>query len=395
MFENPATRILVVPSNASLGNRLIERITGNQITQAEEKTEWKISNKYYTANVHLHRAPWRDVIQALTPGIPAVVVLWEKGEDYEYILGRYTTEWEILNAEVMLAVAVGQKTIDMEAVEDFCSEVGFELVDLGEEIPDASIENIGLNRIMEALQTIMWPTLVMKPQPRTHRSQASIERAKTGTSNLPSFTDNVQDEPLEKKPALEEPTIDQAKAQLEAWLEHDDPWPRSDASKSSGPGEFDDDFANFVSAPARDEKEEEANPKQSAFDTPVLSDPKQDGDKTGTEIDEEDDEGKFDFDFPNDDDYKELLDDEMPSSEEILKTSQRIFGRSFASRESPDGEGEDNDDDPGDFDLGSIMGALQNMKEEIAGISNEEEKRKAAARVALGLVWGLEGGRGL
>ncbi|KAG8847408.1 hypothetical protein FRB91_011809 [Serendipita sp. 411] len=313
----------------------------------------------------------------------------------------------------MLAVAVGQKTIDMEAVEDFCSEVGFELVDLGEEIPDASIEStsphtssrhrsssqistdVGLNRITEALQTIMWPTLVMKSQPRTHRSQASIERAKTGTSNLPSFTDNVQDKPLEKKTALEEPTIDQAKVQLEAWLEHDDPWPRSDASKSSGPGEFDDDFANFVSAPVRDEKEEETNPKQSASDTPVLSDPKQDGDKTGAEIEEEDDEGKFDFDFPNDDDYKELLDEEMPSSEEILKTSQRIFGRSFASRESPDGEGEDNDDDPGDFDLGSIMGALQNMKEEIAGISNEEEKRKAAARVALGLVWGLEGGRGL
>ncbi|KAG8799487.1 hypothetical protein FRC17_007129, partial [Serendipita sp. 399] len=95
----------------------------------------------------------------------------------------------------------------------------------------------------------------------------------------------------------------------------------------------------------------------------------------------------------------ELLDEGMPSTEEILQTSQRIFGRSFASREDPaaGGEGEegDKDEDPGDFDLGSIMGALQNMKEEIAGISNEEEKRKAAARVALGLVWGLEGGRGI
>jgi len=53
-------------------------------------------------------------------------------QDYEYILGRYAAEWEILKAEVMLAVAIGHKPIDTEAADDFCSEVGFEFVDAGD-----------------------------------------------------------------------------------------------------------------------------------------------------------------------------------------------------------------------------------------------------------------------
>ncbi|KAG8830915.1 hypothetical protein FRC17_004065, partial [Serendipita sp. 399] len=295
MFENPATRILVVPSHISLGNQLIERISGNQAIQAEEKAEWNISNKYYTANVHFQRASWRDLVPALSPGIPAVVVLWEKGEDYEYILGRYAAEWEMLHAEVMLAVAVGHKTIDVEAVEDFCSEVGFELVDLGEEIPPLDVENTGLNRVIEALHTIMWPNLVMKSQHRSHKSQASIERAKPSTSNLPQINDNEHPKHhLGTDTAQEEPTIENAKAQLEAWLNQDDPWPRPDAANSSGPQEFDDDFANFVSAPARKEEEQDATNESStpaATTTTTTADrsdtEKVEVDRTGAESDED------------------------------------------------------------------------------------------------------------
>ena len=57
------------------------------------------------------------------------------------------------------------------------------------------------------------------------------------------------------------------------------------------------------------------------------------------------------------------------------------------------------EDDPDDyemapFDLSRVMSALQGMKEEIAGMENEDERRKAAAKVALGLVYGLEAERG-
>ena len=44
------------------------------------------------------------------------------------------------------------------------------------------------------------------------------------------------------------------------------------------------------------------------------------------------------------------------------------------------------------FDLSRVFSALQGMKEEIAGMENEDERRRAAARVALGLVYGLGAG---
>lgn len=57
-------------------------------------------------------------------------------KDHEYILGRYTTEWDRLNAEVKLAVAVGSRSIDFDAIENFCSEVGFEFVEVSDDLAD-------------------------------------------------------------------------------------------------------------------------------------------------------------------------------------------------------------------------------------------------------------------
>ena len=51
---------------------------------------------------------------------------------------------------------------------------------------------------------------------------------------------------------------------------------------------------------------------------------------------------------------------------------------------------DDDDYELGAFDLSRVLGALQGMKEEIAGMQDEDERRRAAARVALGLVYGLQ-----
>ena len=42
------------------------------------------------------------------------------------------------------------------------------------------------------------------------------------------------------------------------------------------------------------------------------------------------------------------------------------------------------------FDLSRVLNALQGMKQEIAGMEDGPEKRRAAAKVALGLVYGLQ-----
>ena len=89
-----------------------------------------------------------------------------------------------------------------------------------------------------------------------------------------------------------------------------------------------------------------------------------------------------------------------PSSESQLKKPIKWLGQ-----DTPDDFElyvldlpEPDEDDPDDyemapFDLSRVMSALQGMKEEIAGMENEDERRKAAAKVALGLVYGLEAER--
>ena len=108
--------------------------------------------------------------------------------------------------------------------------------------------------------------------------------------------------------------------------------------------------------------------------------------------------------------------DGLPSHAEVEETARRLFAGAttldvpgaLPARRSPSPAGwsgfalpEDDDafahpDEDEDeyemraFDLSRVFGALQGMKEEIAGITDEGERRKAAARVALGLVYGLQ-----
>ena len=104
------------------------------------------------------------------------------------------------------------------------------------------------------------------------------------------------------------------------------------------PSGFDDNFSDFVSA---------SNPWQSCLDTD--SDPM------------------------------------FPSQEEVASMSQRL-------RKMGMSDNIDEGDSQAPFDLSRIMTTVDAMKSEIAGITDEDEKRKAAAKVALGLVYGLGGG---
>ncbi|KAJ3830725.1 hypothetical protein EV361DRAFT_867224 [Lentinula raphanica] len=104
---------------------------------------------------------------------------------------------------------------------------------------------------------------------------------------------------------------------------------------------------------------------------------------------------------PNEDKEDQISEDDsdegLPSQTEIRATAQRIFGplpsssSSLPNLESLDvEEGHTEFDDDMDFDLTHMVSAIQGMKAEISGIENMDERKKAAARVALGLVYGLD-----
>jgi len=273
--------------------------------------------------------------------------------------------------------------------------------DLGQALTSLTIgTGEGIHRIVEALHTIMWPSMQQHP-PRSPKHKAA---PKLNILSKPS---------LENPDALE--TIEWAqfpadefraeKIALEKWLDSDDTvapvkLPTSttlpDSSSSSCQPRisagFDDDFSDFVSAPAP--ATTDTTSKSLAGE--VTPEPEYDQDRND----------------PEDDLFS---DDFFPTDQEILMTSHRIFGplipsqrasSSRAARADDEGrhdEGGAKDKDEGgdedesdtlrdvDFDLSSILGALQGLKEEISGIEDEEAKRRMAARVAMGLLYGLEG----
>jgi len=152
---------------------------------------------------------------------------------------------------------------------------------------------------------------------------------------------------------------------------------------------FEDDFTAFVSAPA-----------VNIEDSPVLS-----GLRSGTlepwsasvryqslGSDFGDEEALYE----SLDDGGDSEDDDLPTKEEIRETSGQIYGKVVAGTPLVDDDSssmaDDSEVDSGvaPFDLSQVMNVLQQFKSDISGMEKEDERRKAAARVALGLVYGLE-----
>jgi len=153
---------------------------------------------------------------------------------------------------------------------------------------------------------------------------------------------------------------------------------------------FEDDFTDFIGAPVDHEprRSEPNSAKKPSFAYMSL----------GSEFD-----------------VLEGDDTELPSQDEIQATTRRLFGSlpshpptytSVSSQQpllatnlsdlgaspapSTTTLGDDDGSEFSQFDLSRVFSALQVMKEEISDITDDSERRRAAARVALGLVYGLQ-----
>lgn len=202
--------------------------------------------------------------------------------------------------------------------------------------PDVS----GLPRVFEALNMIMWPSMIRTPHGGLRRNVSISESADDSDPDTfeHSFA-TVSETAPPHHPSLFDigpGPSSQSLVELNAWLDNEDSWTGSandDTHLTSSEGTlsemhvkitgFEDDFTDFLSAP------------------PI-------GD----------------------------IDTDLPSPADIQTAAERIFGPQ--SHDAPDG-----------FDLTSVLGSLEAMREEISGITDMEERRKAAARVALGLAMGL------
>ncbi|KAF7985561.1 hypothetical protein HWV62_3825 [Athelia sp. TMB] len=439
---------------------------------------WTISNRYYTADVHfsLHDAKaWSSL---LAYGVPAVIFVWAHGEPYKETLQYLSKELEDHDPEVSLAVrmkgSIHKTPEEDEDVDAFLSSLGFEFVDAN--APDLEARDIdemaqgvpGLPRVIDALSTIMWPTMVQSQATTARKSRARElldwardEEEDDGLRALVDPIDEDNDTTVASSPLVDKgikSRMQREMEELERWLEDEealrateDPWilPSNEQShedplgiaesplglrpptgsisawvshtgESSASSGFDDDFTVFVSAPPAESRMPqpvvEVPSGRSTPDTDLLN-PMHTGASYRSLGSVSDFGGNISTEDPLDDD------EGLPSEEEIQATSARIFGSSLAPNSLPHSavprasagraispsqvtptaasfpdsaaffagsEDEDEDYEMGNFDLSRVLNALQSMKEEISGMDDEQARRKAAARAALGLVYGLE-----
>ncbi|KAI0786892.1 hypothetical protein C8Q75DRAFT_250040 [Abortiporus biennis] len=528
MAHASGNRILVISPTPEQAHQFIHRVKSlsstprpNEPSTSLEHTPrghhsvpWTISNRYYTADVHFETRVLKEVGSHHASGVPAVIYVWKKGDTYKEHIQHLNERLSDHDPEVSLAVritfnAVGvQQTVttmttttpiakvveEEDGLDEFMSSHGFEYIDGdkagriptgdggGVDDDNSSSDIPGLPRVIDALSTIMWPSLIQSDATRNRRSRARElldwareEEEEDGLRALVSSSDpdisgignssglgvglglGIGTQTGKKKKSRMQREMEE----LERWLEHEEStskaqdaqaWITSSGTLDSNStptiirtGEelgFEDDFTDFIGAPV------DVVYSGQGSTTPQRLSPMHTGASyaslASAEGDDEDDS-------------------DLPSKEEIEETSRRIFGDSLLdvptasssssiSQRSPskssshhhhhhhipselssippsskltipradplmphtpdspfstftrddsfddsyvgfdDGDEDFEDDEDfelGAFDLSRVLTALQGMKEEIAGMEDEGERRKAAARVALGLVYGL------
>ena len=155
-------------------------ICGRTVPQAEESLHhWRLDTKYYTADVvldvrHLASAPAAAAVQQSYEA--AVLVFAAARPDTFTSLQQW---WGAADAEdlpIRLAVATGcappasqlaDRPAWLQEAEAWCSERLIELIEVGKANTEEPIavegERVGAARVIEALQTHMWPGLQLKP----------------------------------------------------------------------------------------------------------------------------------------------------------------------------------------------------------------------------------------
>ncbi|KAI0662215.1 hypothetical protein C8Q70DRAFT_875036, partial [Cubamyces menziesii] len=549
MSDTAGCRILVISPSATRALQFVERVQALSASRGDRTSvnipvggdkgplsvdssssiPWTIVNKYYTADVHFETHEFEHFRVQHAIGVPAVIYVWGPGEPYKEHVPEIAQKIKHYDPEVTLAVRFGDSvtasnvtslSAEDDGLDEFLSSHGFEFIegDRDERRPTQDVERHsddedsgipGLPRVIDALSTIMWPSLVQSQATRQRKSRArellgwALEeeaddglRALIADPSSAASTDpttaiaaaanarksRMQREMEELERWLEDEetgsglryTRDRADGKLpgqvaahqaaedqeaEAWVSSApvtsvEGWediltpptirtPRVDdgfTSDSAMEHGFEDDFADFVSASSDSHLHPHGHGEDRLLEvnydigrlTPM---------HTGASYRSLGSISDFGGDEAHTSGYGALEDGEeddpdLPSRAEILETSRRLFGAgafgpppaaqpsstsdtattaiasigqdagpstsraattSDVSGQDPDSsadlslDSEEGDEDHSfaSFDLSRVFSALQGMKAEIAGMENEEERRRAAARVALGLVYGL------
>jgi hypothetical protein len=493
MTEDRESRILVVSTTLDQAKTVVKLIKlfvdddSADLHPTNVDIPWTIKNKYYSADVHFHLVEYACWDPQLAHRVPAIIFVWTRGQPYaDQVFGLHKAISRF-EPEVALAIALGSDTPHHddppEGPDSFLADHGFEYID-GEstrhptETADRDDERQdtdrgdgdedpvpGLPRVVDALSTIMWPSMVRRGQDngdrahkgkvppltspfdfdvlhaeegeeeilaalmeadaadsgapltrasRVQKEMASLERwlieneemheaelrksINLSPTNIDEDGDDDENDDDDDDDALQVPTVRTMSG--DPWLSHDNNAPTTQR-KGATPG-FDDDFSAFVSAPtvsvsgASAPKVAFAAPSAHGLldaPTPMIL-PSHTG---GSYRSLRSAASGFPSDVDDDHAGYEALDDRSS-----FFSPEHEFGEAEteADLRTPDGRRLGGErvgltDASAPFDLTDILASLQTMREDVAGIEDEAERRAATAHFASEFVFqrmGVDGG---
>ncbi|KAI0283911.1 hypothetical protein BGY98DRAFT_635701 [Russula aff. rugulosa BPL654] len=187
MSEDLESRILVISASLDQARTAVKLIkafvddTSEEQLPSSNSIPWTIKNKYYSADVHFHLIEYAHWDPQSTRRVPAVIFVWARGQPYAEHVFALHNGLSRFEPEVALAIALGHEPPHdddpPEGPDSFLADHGFEYIDgertrYPEKIVSASEENgedeededdvQGLSRVVDALSTIMWPTMIRK-----------------------------------------------------------------------------------------------------------------------------------------------------------------------------------------------------------------------------------------
>ncbi|KAI0004578.1 hypothetical protein BJV74DRAFT_385226 [Russula compacta] len=188
MSDHPESRILVISASldqARAAVKLIKAFVDDDDPSdlpLPDTIPWTIKNKYYSADVHFRLVEFAHWNPQSALRVPAVIFVWACGQPYAEHVFALQNGLSRFEPEVALAVALGREPPHHddppEGPDSFLADHGFEYIDgertrhpertstsaetTGDEIDDDDEDVQGLPRVIDALSTIMWPTMVRK-----------------------------------------------------------------------------------------------------------------------------------------------------------------------------------------------------------------------------------------
>lgn len=487
MTEDQESRILVVSATLDQAKAVVKLVRlfvdgdSADLPPSNDDIPWTIKNKYYSANVHFHLVEYAYWDPQLALRVPAVIFVWTRGQPYaEQVFGLHKA-LSRYEPDVALAIALGSEPPHHddppEGPDSFLADHGFEYIDgertrhlkqtadrFDDDRPDTGGGDgdgdedpvPGLPRVIDALSTIMWPSMVRRGQDnggsarkgqvapltspfdfdvlRTEEEEgeregdeetlAALMEADAADSGVPLTrasrmqrematlerwlieNEELHEAELGESISLSPTGIDDDAIRGPAvratsgdpWLSHDSgapPFTQRDGTTTPG---FDDDFSAFVSAPAASVSSA-TSASAPAFTLAATAA------ATGAHGLLLDASAPMLLPSHTGGSYRSLRSGTsgFPSDVDDHAGYQALDDRS--SFFSPEHDFDDADADPrtpvgltdarAPFDLTDILASLQTMRENVAGIEDEAQRRAATARFASEFVFqrmGVDGG---